>query len=162
MSEKYLLLERSIQHDLQIIAQIFKAIATATDSQTEADEASESELIVLAYRLHNLYNAFENIFQNIATTFENAVDDSARWHAQLLQRMRLDIRPLRPAVIDKAAYETLDELRRFRHLFRHSYDLELDAQRLQLVLTKALQLEPLYQPQMEQFLGFLRALQVDD
>lgn len=154
MNEKYLILERSIQHDLQAIERIYREIGTPTLSESVEPEA----LIVLAYRLHNLYNAFENIFQNIATTFENNLDDAARWHTQLLQRMRLDVTPIRPAVIDDTTYDALDELRRFRHIFRHSYDLQLDFARLQLVLTKALKLKGLYNPQLDQFLAFVRGL----
>src|ERR671938_1630563 len=100
MSEKYLVLARSIQHDLQAIERIYQLI----DEPDLSDNTGEESLIVLAYRLHNLYNAFENIFQNIASTFENNLDDASRWHVQLLQRMRLDVRPIRPAVIDDAAY----------------------------------------------------------
>ena len=47
-------------------------------------------MIVIAYRLHSLYIAFENIFRNIAASFENHLDQ-AGWHRQLLQRMRLDL-----------------------------------------------------------------------
>ena len=155
MNEKYLLLERSIERDLEAIDEIF----TTIDSWQIEETTDQETLIVLGYRLHNLYNAFENIFQNIAEVFENSVDDSARWHAQLLQRMRLDVMPVRPAVIDDATYDALDELRRFRHLFRHTYDVELDAQRLQLVLSKALQLKQFYRPQLEEFLEFVRSLQ---
>ena len=158
MNEKFLLLERSIQRDLETIERLYAAIG----SGNLAADATEEELIVLAYRLHNLYNAFENIFQNIAATFENTVDDLARWHAQLLERMRLDVMPIRPAVIDDVAYDALDELRRFRHLFRHAYDVNLDAQRLRLVLSKALQLKTIYRTQLEGFLEFVRALRGDD
>jgi hypothetical protein len=154
MSENYLVLERSIQRDLQAIQQIFYAIG----DPILTPEADEESLIVLAYRLHSLYNAFENIFQNIAATFENQLDDAAHWHIHLLQRMTLDVMPIRPALIDKAAYDALDELRRFRHLFRFSYDTEFDPQRLQLVLSKALQLKDIYRQQIDQFLEFLRSL----
>jgi hypothetical protein len=68
----------------------------------QADSSTDT-LIVIAYYLHNLYNAFENLFTNIARTFENSLDDAGRWHTQLLERMRLDVTPLRPAVIDEAA-----------------------------------------------------------
>ena len=115
-------------------------------------------MIVIAYHLHNLYNAFENIFQNIAAVFENDVADSERWHARLLEPMRLDIMPLRPAVIDDEAYDTLDELRRFRHLFRHAYAIDLDPQRLALVWHNALALKTIYREQLEAFVAFLRDL----
>lgn len=155
MNETYLILERSIQRDLQAIERIFQTI-TWPEMEAAADEET---LIVLAYRFHNLYNAFENIFQNIAQTFENNLDDASKWHAQLLQRMRLDVMPIRPAVIDDAAYDALDELRRFRHMFRYSYDTELDPARLYLVWQKAKVLKKIYAAQISQFLTFLQALQ---
>jgi hypothetical protein len=72
--------------------------------------------------------------------------------------MRLDIMPLRPAVIDDEAYKALDELRRFRHLFRHAYAMDLDPQRLALVSHKALDLKVIYREQLETFVVFLQAL----
>lgn len=103
-------------------------------------------------------NAFENIFQNIAAAFENSIDDVGRWHTQLLERMRLDVMPLRPAVIDHEAYTALDELRRFRHMFRHAYSLQLDPMRLGIVLYKALLLKSLYRTLFDDFLHFLENL----
>jgi hypothetical protein len=154
MNDKMLVLVNSIRRDMGTIAVIYgelerHPIWTDTDPDT---------LIVMAYRLHNLYNAFENIFQNIAAVFENSIDDIAQWHSQLLERMRLNLLPLRPAVIDDAAYDALDELRRFRHLFRHAYSVQLDPLRLQLVLTKATALKAIYASQLEQFLDFLQGL----
>jgi len=134
MREKFLLLERSIQHDWMTIERLYTEIGTPT---LNAD-ATEETLIVVAYRLHNLYNAFENIFRNIAAAFENQLDEASGWHSPLLQRMCLDLMPVRPAVIDAAAYAALDELRRFRHVFRSAYGVDLDAARLRLVLDKAL------------------------
>ena len=45
----------------------------------------------------------ENIFRNIANAFENQVSQES-WHREVLQRMRLDLTPIRPAVIDAEAY----------------------------------------------------------
>ncbi len=66
--------------------------------------------------------------------------------------------PLRPKVIDDEAFEALDELRRFRHLFRHAYSKRLHADRLNLVLQSALSLKNIYKPQLEAFLQFLQTL----
>jgi hypothetical protein len=153
MSERILLLIRSIERDLASIAELFDDIG----EEQLSDGAPEEQLIVLAYRLHSLYNAFENIFRSIAMAFENS--DDARWHAQLLQRMRLDVMPVRPAAIDEETYDALDELRRFRHLFRHAYDVKLDPARLRLVLHKALRLKAIYHSCLERFLEFLRSLE---
>lgn len=158
MNEKLLLLERSVEADLAAIEHLHAALG---DSAPEAGDPQEA-LIVAAYRLHNLYNAYENVFQSIAAAFENEVNPDAGWHSQLLQRMRLDLHPVRPAVIDDAAYTALDELRRFRHLFRSAYGIELDGERLALVYRKATALRGVFPPQIETFLGFVRGLRDSD
>ncbi len=153
MNETILILSKSIRRDLTAIATIYNEL----DCHPLETNTNPDTLIVIAYHLHNLYNAFENTFQNIAATFENSIDDT-QWHAQLLERMHLDVMPLRPAVIDDEAYDALDELRRFRHMFRHAYNIKLDPLRLQLVLNKTFALKPIYVKQFERFLNFLQTL----
>lgn len=154
MREKYLVLDRNVRDDLEKIAGIYEALG----SPELKDSAPQEELIVVSYRLHSLYTALENIFRNIARAFENQVSQES-WHREILQRMRLDLTPLRPAVIDAEAYEKLDELRRFRHVFRTMYGLDLDPLRLRVVLQRALELKSLYRPQIERFLEFLRGVE---
>lgn len=154
MDDKLLILVNSIRHDLAAIAALYDEL----ERHPLTEDIQQETLIVVAYYLHNMYSAFENIFQDIAALFENSVDEVGRWHAQLLERMRLDVMPLRPAVIDETAYDALDELRRFRHLFRHAYGVKLDAPRLQLVMHKALVLKGVYVSQFERFIGFLEKL----
>ena len=154
MNEKFLILERNVQSDLAVIERIYSELGEPELAGSDEQEA----LIVVAYRLHSLYSAFANIFRNIATSFENHLDPSS-WHRQLLERMRLDLSPVRPAVIDEEAFEKLDELLRFRHLFWTGYGLKLDALRLQLVVRKALELKPIYPGQIDRFLEYLRRLE---
>jgi hypothetical protein len=154
MEDKILVLINSIRRDLAAIATIYAEL----DRHPLTTETNQDTLIVMAYHLHNLYSAFETIFLNIAAVFENSVDELDRWHIQLLERMQLEVMPLRPAVIDEAAYDALDELRRFRHLFRHAYRVKLDPLRLQLVVHKAIDLKAIYVAQMEQFIEFLQGL----
>jgi hypothetical protein len=154
MDDRVLFLINDIRRDLDAIATIYKAL----ECHPLCESTDDDTLIVIAYHLHNLYNAFENIFQNIAVVFENSVNDVEQWHARLLERMRLDVMPLRPAVIDDTAYDALDELRRFRHLFRHAYGVRLDPLRLQLVMHKALALKAIYAGQLGRFMDFVQDL----
>lgn len=98
--------------------------ALAPDSGTFRDWAAAG------YLLHNLYNALENSFEQISRTFENHVVDASRWHRELLDKMFLDIPGVRPAVLTEALRPLLHDLRGFRHVFRHSYDFNLDSARL--------------------------------
>ncbi len=121
-------------------------------------DTSKDELIVIAYYLNNLYSAFESIFRNVATTFENSIDSASGWHSQLLERMSLDLRPLRPNLITESTLPALDELRRFRHLFRHAYVIRLDARRLRLVWENAIEIRQEMDENLAKFLQFLNSL----
>ncbi|CAN5723207.1 hypothetical protein BH10CHL1_BH10CHL1_34230 [soil metagenome] len=158
MNEKAIVLISSIRRDLGAIDRMYQALADHITESGSLVGMDEDTLIVVAYYLHHLYNAFENIFQNVAILFENSVDEKGRWHAQLLERMNLDLLPLRPQVIDDIAYSALNELRRFRHVFRHAYSIEFDVDRLTLVLRKALILKGIYRQQLESFQAFLQQM----
>lgn len=154
MREKHIFLRSAIREDLVIIEQIYAKLEQNLAKSTVDDDM----LIVRAYHLHSLYSAFENIFQNVAATFENSVDDMGRWHAQLVERMKLDMMPIRPALLNEQSFDAIDELRRFRHMFRHAYSINLDADRLDLVVRKALLLKDLYNGQIREFLDFVDSL----
>jgi hypothetical protein len=153
MREMLLALKADINADLRAIDRIYAEL----DRQGDAI-ANDEQAIVIGYYLHNLYNAFESIFQRVAETFENDVADSSRWHALLLRRMTLDIENVRPRLLSDETYQCLDELRRFRHLFRSLYTSNLDVERLRLVLRKARTLEDLYRADTERFLTYLDEL----
>ena len=92
----------------------------------------------LGYLLHNLYCAIEDLFQEIAKTFENRIEDVSKYHRELLKRMQLNMPGIRPRLLSKESYLFLDELRGFRHVFRHSYDYELASDRVKDLKHKTL------------------------
>jgi uncharacterized protein YutE (UPF0331/DUF86 family) len=94
------------------------------------DTTTEERTIHLGYLLHNLYCAFEDLFQEIAKTFENRIDDPAKYHRQLLRRMLIEVPKMRPGVLSQDSFRMLDELRGFRHIFRHSYTYRLSPEKV--------------------------------
>ena len=153
MNEQVRLLQTEIRANLQAIAHAYGELNRFSDRLSEPEMA-----IVVAYYLHVIYGLFENLLRRVAMLFSNHVTDQERWHAQLLHRMALDVPGVRPAVISPELYESLDELRRFRHLFRNAYVLNFDPDRLMIVLKHAHRIELLYRPDVERFLQFLAAL----
>ena len=150
MKEEIQILISQIESDLGAIATLFSHISPYENKQPQ----TSFELIAVGYYLHNLYCAFENIFRNITKTFEKQISDSS----QLLRLMKLEIQGIRPSIISKKSYDCLDELRRFRHLFRAAYDIELDWERMALVVKKALQLKQIYTGEINNFLQFLNEI----
>jgi hypothetical protein len=75
--------------------------------------------------------------------FENRVADRSQWHTELLRRMMLDISGVRPALLSAENADLLNELRAFRHFFRHAYGLRLDFSRVALNVAVARKVHPL-------------------
>ena len=92
----------------------------------DTNPTSKEKTSHLAYLIHNFYCALEDVFQEIARTFENRIEDPSKYHRELLNRMQLDMPGIRPRLLSRESRLALDELRGFRHIFRHAYDYELD------------------------------------
>jgi len=92
-----------------------------------------------AHQLCRLYNAFEQMALRVIKAFENNIDDEQGWHSALLNRLSLSIPGVRPALFAPDAKPPLQELKAFRHVFVHAYELTLDPEKLALLIKYARQ-----------------------
>jgi hypothetical protein len=153
MTPQIAILKANIEADRQEINKLYKLLNPYINSLE-----TQEKTISAGYYLNNLYSAFENICLNVARTFENNIDDRSQWHSVLLKRMTLDIEGIRPKLWSEKTYKSLDELRRFRHIFRNAYTIELDPKRITIVIDQAQQLEQYYKADLDQFNTFLDSL----
>lgn len=107
------------------------------------------------YQLHNLYCAFEDLFKIVAESFENHIQDKAKYHMELLKRMIVSIEGVRPPLLSQESYILLDNLRSFRHFFRHAYSYEIDARKVRIVLEDVDKLREIFKRDVEIFLESL-------
>jgi hypothetical protein len=142
------LLTSQINYQLSEIEKIIKNINERKKNYKKDIIVSES----LAYQLHNFYCAFEQLFEIVANFFENNIEDPSRYHIQLLTRMTLNIEGVRPALISKDVALFLDDLRSFRHIFRHGYSYKLDINKLTLILEKYEFVKKNYKKEINKFL----------
>ena len=142
------LLKAQIEAQVKEIKKIFREIEDRKKQARESNAMLES----LGYKLHNLYCAFEDLFKIVARYFENKVEDLARYHKELLHRLSLSIEGVRPALISVESRKELDELRAFRHFFRHAYSYELKYEKIITPLESANRLRGLYQQDIDLFL----------
>lgn len=149
---RYRILEAKLLGQLDELRKVYAKL----ERKREGFESNEDRLESLAYQLHNLYCAFEELMELVADAFENQIEEAGAWHAGLLRRMRIDIPGVRPPLFSDRAYELLDDLRQFRHVFRHAYGRELDPEKVRLVLNRTLGLQTLYEVELQTFLGRLR------
>lgn len=121
--ESLSLLVGYLSNQMELLRRILKEVE-------DTNPSSKEKTSHLAYLLHNLYCALEDVFQEIAKTFENRIEDPSKYHRELLNRMQLDVPGIRPKLLSRESRLVLDELRGFRHIFRHAYDYELNPDRV--------------------------------
>ncbi len=130
-------------------------ITDRVEARREAFDERPEEVDSLGYQLHNLYGAFEQVFEVVARFFENRVT-AAGYHAGLIKRMQLDIPGVRPALLSESTAAELDDLRRFRHLFRHAYSADPDPDKVARLAGGTASLRRALARDIEQFLTRLR------
>ena len=109
----------------------------------------------IAYQIHNLYCASEDLLKIIARYFENNISDSSQWHSFLLQRMVTEIPNIRPAFLTTDTYSLLNNLKGFRHFFRHAYGATIEYGQLKGNLDKSLRLITNLESDLHQFIAKL-------
>lgn len=125
------------------------------------EKTSENQLILIGYYLSGIYSTIEEIFLKVAKEFENKIEDPTKWHAEILNRMSIDIENIRPAIISKKTKNFLDELRKFRHTFRFSYAFELEWEKLLFVVSKWKEGSELFYKDIQVFMRYLDTFSSD-
>lgn len=115
-------------------AEARRAFATAGDRM---QLSGPSALEAASFNLVRLYNIVEQMALRVAKAFEHHIDDDSGWHAELMRRVSIEITGVRPALWPATLSHPLRQLRGFRHIIIHAYDLTLDPDRLRLVMRDA-------------------------
>lgn len=111
-----------------------RAIATM---KSRLAESSAGRFAAAAFEINRVYNILEKAFERLCQTFENHLDKGASYHDTLIERMTLELKGIRPRLLPADAVRGVRELKGFRHLFRHAYDLDLDPDRVTAVAHEA-------------------------
>ena len=118
------ILLQELQADCAVVADAGHKAATRLRQQ------SPGHLEACAYELARLYNVLEKMLERICDGFENHLEKRGDYHERLIQRLSLDLDGIRPAFIPHGRASDIRELKGFRHVTRHAYDLTLRADRL--------------------------------
>lgn len=113
------------------------------------------EVLGAAALVQGYYTIAERFFERVARDLNAAPAEGPDWHRRLLRSMTLDRPGVRPAILGEPLGDRLDELLRFRHLFRNVYVLELDAGRVNAVVDGALSLHAELEAALRAFQSFL-------
>ena len=149
--EAFAVLEAELRARVRDIRRIDSRIEKRLGTFVHSAEGVDS----MGYQLHNLYGAFEQLFEEVARFFENQIE-GIQYHAELIRRMQLEIEGIRPALLSTETASDLDELRRFRHLFRHAYTADLDSDKVAALAAKVVCIQRDFTQDFERFLALLR------
>jgi hypothetical protein len=112
----------------------------------------------VALNLHSLYSGLERLFELIARQIDRDMPESGTWHRDLLEQMAQDIPDTRPAVLSRETASATDEFRRFRHLVRNVYALELAPGKMAVLMATLPELWPKIRAELLAFADFMDAL----
>lgn len=110
------------------IPDLERVIQRALRAWSHACRSSEEQNVYLdsvALNLHGFYSGLERLFELIARHLDRNLPTGEVWHRDLLAQMSHDLARVRPAVISEDTARRLDEYRRFRHLVRNVYTVNL-------------------------------------
>jgi hypothetical protein len=122
--------------------------------------SSEPEVYIdsVALNLHGFYSGIERLFELIARHIDRDLPDSDTWHRDLLLQMAKDFPNTRPAVVSQENAAILDEFRRFRHLVRNVYTINLLPEKMSGLMKALPELWPKLRAEMLAFADYLEAL----
>lgn len=146
-SEQLAGLAAELKAQLRLIERVYERL----QKRVEVGLNTPAQLDSVAYQVHNLYCAAEDLLKIVSQTFENSVS-GADWHRLLLLRLSQPVQGLRPALLSEATFDTLNRLRGFRHFVRHGYGAEIEVTQLNINLELAQQLQVLLPQDVESFL----------
>ena len=99
---------------------ILDELKDGRDANVDNEHEPEELTPALALIVHNLYNGTERILEDIAKIADDFDQSGKSSHADLIDMMAAKT-PLRPAVLTPELRAILHDLRKFRHVVRHSY-----------------------------------------
>lgn len=119
-------------------------------------QSSDSSTESCGYHLNRFYNILERGFERISESFENHLDKRGDYHVKLIERMMLELPGIRPAFLSHDLLEPLRELKGFRHVFRHAYDLSLSRERLEPLVHHAEHIAEEFPVRIESFVDAVK------
>lgn len=125
---------------------------------THLDIHNYDKRFVFALKTQQFYTAIEDLFKQVAKSFENHIKDLAQFHKELLIRMNTEIPTIRPSVISQESLIFLDKIGTFHQFIHYAYDCELNVDELASIQEKLKKDFSSFEKDLEQFRRFVYEL----
>ncbi len=157
MIERYLELAQRVRGEAPELERI-TGRALAAWAHVERTPQEQAYLDSVALNLHSFYSGLERLFELVARYVDGVTPTGEAWHRDLLQRMAQDLPPVRPALLSRDNAAALDEFRRFRHLVRNVYTMNLTADKVAMLISQLPSLWSRLRSELLAFADFLEEL----
>ncbi|KUO75020.1 MAG: hypothetical protein APF81_12240 [Desulfosporosinus sp. BRH_c37] len=148
-----------IKDDLNSIRKITDDIKGITQVlENEKGMVRGSDLMACAGYLHHFYTGIESVFERISRAFDGGLTSGGDYHREVLRSMTIEIPDIRPSIISRDLAEELDEYRRFRHMFRHSYGSELRWRKMEPLAKGIDSMTKVLDERISEFMHFIEKL----
>lgn len=157
MKTRYIALAERIRGEIPELEQVLGRARQAWLRLLQTPE-EWAYLDAVALNLHGFYSGVERLFVLIARNVDERIPTGQTWHRDLLRWMAEDVPEMRPAVIGQTTAHTLDEFRRFRHLVRNVYTMNLTPEKIESLMAVLPKLWSTLREELLAFAEFLEAL----
>jgi len=155
------LLMSQIQKSESVLKRITDEYDTFLQTDFKVLGQKNTSAIVIAEYLVDYYTCLETLFFRISQFFENNLSKE-KWHADLLDKMSLQIEEIREPVISDHTQALLSELLKFRHFRRYYFELNYDWDKLKYLQKKFGEVRELIPTDLNGFKVFVCKLMEDD
>lgn len=140
MSSQYQLLQAQLEDEFKALDQNFEALEQLLGQQKTIPEIAL--IPALASYIADFYTGCERMAERVAVALDGGLPKQENWHQLLLRQMAETGGETRPPLWQGSLLLELDELRKFRHLARHRYNVHLKSDR---TLSLAQQIPSIYE-----------------
>lgn len=158
--QKALVLLSEIDKELSLVKQTSDTIDERLKALSAKSEPGDLSAYTesLALNLHSFYEGVETIFERIIDFTGEDKPSGPEWHMELLERMTLPIKKLRPDVISIETAKNLDTFRAFRHKVRHIYGFMIIPENVTAIARKAGDVYGKLHKDLEKFMSFIEEI----
>ena len=108
--------------------------------------------------LHSFYEGIETIFEKTMDFTGEEKPSGYEWHREVLERMTLPIKRLRPEVISVETAKKLDSYRAFRYKIRHIYGFMIIPENVITIAEKASESFESFEKDFKNFISFVEEI----
>ena len=156
-NEIQLLIEQ-LDKNLVILGSIKSQFHSLKEKEIKLLGQSPAVFMLYSEMFVSMYTCCETAFVRISQFFENHLD-SEHWHKDLLERMTLEIKDIRPRVLSDETILVLNEYLRFRHFKRYYFEFKYDPKRIAYLESRFDEAVDKVQKELEEFIGKLEIIQ---